>query len=63
VFALIEGYRLDEGTEVTVTCSALQVMRTLGVWKVRGWLPAAFRVTKSENPTAAGFTPYTIEAI
>lgn len=63
VFALIEGYRLDEGAEVTITCSALQVMRTLGVWKVRGWLPATFRVLKQDNPTAAGYTPYTIEAV
>lgn len=62
-YALIDGYRLDEGVEVIVTCSAVQVQRTLGVWKVKGWLPATFRVTKADNPTGEGFTPYRIEAV
>lgn len=62
VFALIDGYRLDEGEELIITCSAMQVMRTLCVYKVKGWLPTTFKVNKQENATAAGFTPYTIEA-
>lgn len=62
-FALIDAYRLDEGVELIVTCSAAQVQRTLGVWKVRGWLPATFVVEKQDNPTAGGFTPYTIKAV
>ena len=60
VFCLIDGYRLDEGAELTITCSAMQVMRTLGVYKVKGWLPATFVVERSETPTSGGFNPYTI---
>lgn len=62
-YALIDGYRLDEGEDVIITCSAAQVQRTLGVWKVRGWLPATFVVKKADNPTGQGFTPYTITTV
>lgn len=62
VFALIDGYDMTEGTELTITCSAAQVLRTLGVWKVKGWLPATFVVDKAESKTSEGFTPYTIKA-
>lgn len=61
-YALIDGYDLSEGVELIITCSAAQVQRTLGVWKVKGWLPATFVVEKADNPTAGGFTPYTIKA-
>lgn len=62
VFALIDGYDMGEGQELTITCSAAQVLRTLGVWKVKGWLPSVFIVEKAESKTADGFTPYTIRA-
>ena len=60
VFLIIDGYRLDEGLPCTITCSAAQVMRTLAVWKAKGWLPATFKVSRQEQATAAGFNPYTI---
>lgn len=62
VYALIDGYDPADGVDLIVTCSAAQVLRTLGVWKVKGWLPAVFIVDKAENKTADGFTPYTIKA-
>ena len=63
VFGIIDGYRLDEGVECTITCSAVQVLRTLCVWQVKGWLPSTFIVEQQETPTSAGFTPYTIRAV
>lgn len=62
VYALIDAYDPAEGTDLIVTCSAAQVLRTLGVWKVKGWLPSVFVVDKAETKTADGFTPYTIRA-
>lgn len=62
VYGLIDGYRMDEAEDVIITCSALQVLRTLGVWKLKKWLPATFVVERAENKTGEGFTPYTIRA-
>lgn len=63
VFGIIDGYRLDEGLACTITCSAVQVLRTICVWQVKGWLPQTFIIEQQDNPTAAGFTPYTIRAV
>lgn len=60
VFLIVDGYRLDEGLACTITCGAAMVVRTLAVWKAKGWLPQTFRVDKAETPTAGGFFPYTI---
>lgn len=62
VYGLIDAYNLATGEDVIVTCSALQVLRTIAVYKLKGWLPAAFIVERSESKTAEGFTPYTIRA-
>lgn len=61
VYALIDATRLDTGDDLIVTCSAGQVLRTLGTFKVRDWLPTAFVVRKAENKTAGGYTQYVID--
>lgn len=63
VFAVIDAWRSDEAVDCTIVTSAQQVMRTLVVWKAKGWLPATFKVSKSDNRTAAGYVPYVIEAV
>lgn len=62
-YALLSVRLAKTGEEVTVSCGAANVVAQAAALADRGFLPIRVQLVAAENPTARGFTPYSLREV